>query len=59
MKCHDRDDCLPDGEIMQFLKDKYLMIMHNTIRFDSRLYDTESIIPESRVAWLPFNTQVR
>lgn len=33
--------------------------MYNSIRFDSRLYDSESVIPESRVSWLPFNTQVR
>ena len=59
IKCHDRDDCLPDEQIMQFIKDKYIMIMYNSVRFDSRYYDAKSIIPESRISWLLINTQMR
>lgn len=59
MKCSGRDDCLPESEIIQFFKNKYLLLLHNGIRFDASQYDTKSVIPESRIIWLTVNTQVR
>ena len=56
VKCHDRDDCWPEHEILEFLKNKFILVRHNIIRFDSRYYDAKSIIPESQVFWLPINT---
>ena len=37
-KCTDRPDCKSPEEITQFLRDKWLLVLYNHIRFDSRKY---------------------
>ena len=51
-KCHKRDDCKTEEEVAEFMKDKYLLLLSNQIRFDSSQYSEESIVPESRLLWL-------
>ena len=36
-RCHDRPDCRPKDEIDDFIRGKYLVVMSNTVRFDSVL----------------------
>jgi len=35
------------------------LLLYNQIRFDSRFYAEESIVMESRITWLPINTQMQ
>lgn len=56
IRCHDRLDCKSDVEITAYLRDKFLILMHNEVRFDSNKYGSEAIIQESRLQWIPVNT---
>ena len=56
-KCHGRPDCKNESEILQFFREKYIIILQNSIRFDARYFGQEAIIPESRFKWLRVNTQ--
>ena len=38
---------------------KFILLYKTQIRFDSSVYGKESIVPESRLLWVPVNTQVR
>lgn len=58
IRCHDRDDCKSEEEITAFLKNKFLLLLWNQVRFDSRYYKEEAIKQESRIMWIPVNTQV-
>ena len=50
-------DCLPEVDIRKFLRDKWLIFFNNQIRFDSQNYNEDSILGESRMTWIPVNTQ--
>ena len=56
IRCHDRLDCKSESEITAYLRDKFLILMHNEVRFDSNKYGSEAIIQESRLQWIPVNT---
>ena len=56
IRCHDRPDCKSEVEITAFLRNKYLILFHNEIRFDSDKYGAEAIVQESRLRWIPINT---
>ena len=51
MKCHDKDYCMPDEMIENFLYNKYLLLVNNQIRFDSEKLDEESVVAESTTRW--------
>ena len=34
IRCHDQDYCKSDEEIMQWMKNKWLLLLSNRIRFD-------------------------
>ena len=55
-KCHDKDYCKSDEEIMAFIKNKYMIFYVNEVRFDASKYGEESIIPESRLDWIRVST---
>ena len=55
-KCRDRPDCKSDEEILEYFRGRYIMILHNQIRFDARKYGEDSIVAESRFKWLRINT---
>ena len=59
VRCHDRPDCKTDEQITKFFMNKFIMIVYNQIRFDTRYFDKSSIIPETRIMWVPVNTQIR
>ena len=37
-KCHDRPDCKSDSQIKEYFAGKFLALLYNQIRFDSRQY---------------------
>ena len=59
IKCHDRPDCKSQEEITAFIRNKFLLILYNQVRFDSTRYEWDSIIHESKIMWLPVNSQVQ
>ena len=58
-KCKDKPYCRSDQEILEFFSNKYLVILHNQILFDSTKQSEESIKRESRIKWIRINTQSR
>ena len=44
IKCHDQDYCKSDEEIMQFMKDKWLVLLTNRIRFDPDKFRSEAFV---------------
>ena len=44
--------CKSEKEITYFFKNKYLVLLYNERRFDSNLYEHESITEKSRIKWL-------
>lgn len=61
MKCHDKGDfCRSQEEINAFLKDKFILLYYNEIRFGGQFDGEEPIVKESsRLKWLPINTQAQ
>ena len=51
--------CKSDTEITKFLRNKFFIILYNQKRFDSADFSEDSILKESKVLWLPINTQIR
>ena len=41
VKCHDKPEgfCKTDAEIKEFMRDKWILILFNQIRFDSSRYE--------------------
>ena len=48
--------CKSDAEITKFFKNKFLLVLSNSVRFDSEGFFESSAIRESRINWLPINT---
>ena len=59
VQCHDRDDCKSHEEIKAFLKNKFLLLLHNRMRFDRQEFSEDLIVKESLIDWIPINTQMR
>ena len=57
VKCTGHDYCLSDEEISRFLRNKWLLFLFNTKRFDSNFFDEESIVKQTKAYWLNVNTQ--
>ena len=51
--------CKSDEEINEFFRNKFIFFAFNEIRFDSDKFGIESLVPETRVAWLRINTQMQ
>ena len=58
IKCHDQDYCKSDEEIMEFMKNKFILMLSNKVRFDPEKYSTEAFVEESVLEWITINTQV-
>ena len=56
---HPEIDCHSEEEITDFIRGKFILLLFNELRFDSRYYSDEAIIKESRVTWVPINSQIR
>ena len=50
-------DCLPEVDIKAELRNKWLILFGNNIRFEPQSYNEESIVRESHMTWIPVNTQ--
>ena len=48
-KCHGHSYCKTDEEITDFMKDKFLLLLYNKIRFDGNLYGQEAFVEESKL----------
>ena len=51
--------CKSPAEITQFLRNKYFVMLYNEKRFDSAVFTNKSIVDESKLLWMPINTQMR
>ena len=47
MKCSGEDYCKSEEEIDQFVRDKYLILYMNRVRFNADSFGEESIVKES------------
>ena len=54
-RCHDRDDCKSKEDIDEFIRGKYLVVMKNTVRFDSVLLAKNAVVKESILTWFPIS----
>ena len=52
-RCHDRTDCKPSHVIDEFIRGKYLVVMSNSVRFDSELIAQNAVVKESVLTWYP------
>ena len=59
VKCVGLDYCANDDEIKDHLRGKYLNLMNNRRRFDSRYFLEDSLLVESLLTWVPIQTQIQ
>ena len=52
-RCHDRSDCKTKEDIDEFIRGKYLVVLTNTVRFDSLLLADSAVVRESILTWYP------
>jgi len=57
VKCHGHDYCKSDEEIKAYLRNKFVVMLSNQIRFESRNVGGESVVKESNLDWIPVNEQ--
>lgn len=50
-------DCKTPEEIRGFLRNKFFITLSNQITFNPNFYGAESIKGDSRITWLPINSQ--
>ena len=57
-KCQGHDYCKNETEIDEyFATDKYVVLLSNQIRFESKLHHEASMIRESVLHWMPLDTE--
>ena len=61
MKCNNKTGtvCRSDPEIMDWLQQKFIIVLTNRIRFDQSAYTDGSVIKESALTYIPIDTQLR
>ena len=52
-------ECKSDQEIKEWLARKFIIVLQNTSRFSTREYNEKKVAKESRIVWIPINSQVR
>ena len=57
-KCTGEMHCKSEEEIDEFMRGKYLLLLNNQIRFDSKEYHEDSIKLESRIRWITISTKM-
>ena len=55
VKCHGHDYCKSDEEIRAHLRNKFVLMLQNQIRFEPRNIREEAAVKESRLTWIPIN----
>ena len=62
LRCNAEDhpdvDCASEEEITEFIRNKFMLILYNQVRFDSNFYGEEAITKESRVMYVQVNSQI-
>lgn len=53
------EGCESEEAIREWLKRKYIVIIYNHIRFDTEQYFMDSIVRESRLAYIPISSQTQ
>ena len=48
--------CESEDKITEFFRNKWILLYHNQIRFNTFKYGEESIVPEAQLKWLSINT---
>ena len=56
VKCHGHSYCQTDEEITNFLRDKFLLLFHNKIKFDVNKRGSDAFVAESKLEWIIVNT---
>ena len=59
VKCHDQDYCKSDEEILDFVANKFMLLMKNQIRWNHEKFGKDSFVKESLMDWVTINTQAR
>ena len=57
--CEGREDCESEANIREWLKNKYVVLLMNQIRFSSDDFFHNAAIKESKIEYLLVNTQIR
>ena len=52
-------ECKSEDDIKKFLRNKYVLLLYNQVRFDSNFYGQEAIRRESQIKWITINTQIQ
>ena len=57
--CTGETYCEKREDILKWLSGKYVMLVYNSINFDSEKFYEESRREESQIAYIPINSQMR
>ena len=57
--CEGRADCKSEEEIRDWLKQKFIVLLYNTVSFDPSGYDQDTLIRESKFHYVPFSSRIR
>ena len=55
-KCEGRDDCKTDAEIIEWIKQKFIVVLYNQVGFDPEGYGDEAIVKDSRFEYVPISS---
>ena len=51
--------CYSDEKITDFLRQRYIIVYQNQVRFQTSEYDSERIVPEGKIVWFPIESLQR
>ena len=57
VRCFGRSDCKSEEEFNRAAQYVDMVMLTNQIQFDSNKYGQESIVPQTKIFWIPFNFQ--
>ena len=61
VKCNttEHDDCKTDKQVEEYVRDKYLLILSNQVKFVNSQYGEKSVVPRTNLQWSRFNSQMK
>ena len=57
--CEGKAICESKDNILKWLSGKYIVLLYNQIRFAPNDFFEASTVKESRISYIPFNSQIR
>ena len=57
--CEGEDYCESKEDILQWLSGKFVILLYNQIRFDPNRFKQAARLKESRIDYIPINSQMR